>query len=341
MMDNKPLVSVGMPVYNGERFLSQALDSLLAQDYENFELIISDNTSEDATQPICLAYASRDRRIRYYRNDIHVGAVKNFNRVFELSKGKYFMWAAHDDLRDNQLIRKCVDALEKDNQAVLCCTGLQIIDEDDREVARYSNFDVSHLDLWGRVRFLLMSNPHTATCVYSLIRSEALKKTRLFRDVPGALPAWGSDMVLLLDLCVLGKFIEVPEVSFYYRYSAQSYSSTAKDRSDKPISSPNTATFLECLRTILTFKIGLLKKIAIFLSAIGTIYFFDSIRRRTMWGEHYHCFIDRCKKKDIAGIVRIAPILAVLGLPYVFTFRAWHRLFEGIKTASLAAFRKL
>lgn len=98
MTDDKPLVSIGMPVYNGERYIRQALDSLLAQDYANFELIISDNVSTDGTQGICLEYAARDERIRYYRNETNLGALRNFNRVFELSSGKYFMWAAHDDV---------------------------------------------------------------------------------------------------------------------------------------------------------------------------------------------------------------------------------------------------
>ncbi|MEM4134638.1 MAG: glycosyltransferase, partial [Candidatus Micrarchaeia archaeon] len=79
-----PLVSIGMPVYNGERFIRQALDSLLAQDYENFELIISDNASEDKTPEICLEYAARDKRIRYYRNEKNMGAAWNFKRVFDL-----------------------------------------------------------------------------------------------------------------------------------------------------------------------------------------------------------------------------------------------------------------
>src|SRR3989442_1198286 len=98
MIDNKPLVSIGLPIYNGERYLRQALDSLLSQAYENFELIVSDNASDDATPEICAAYAARDARIKYFRAPTNMGAVWNFNRVFELAGGEFFMWAAHDDL---------------------------------------------------------------------------------------------------------------------------------------------------------------------------------------------------------------------------------------------------
>lgn len=119
MADRKSLVSIGMPVYNGERYIVEALDSLLAQDYENFELIISDNASTDRTQGICLEYTSRDKRIRYYRNETNMGALWNFNRVFELSSGEYFMWASHDDLWRPHFISELVGLLEATPSAVL------------------------------------------------------------------------------------------------------------------------------------------------------------------------------------------------------------------------------
>ena len=111
MADSQPLVSIGMPVYNGERFIRQALDSLLAQDCENFELIISDNASADGTQEICLEYAAQDGRIRYYRNENNLGALANFNRVLGLAQGPYFMWAAHDDVWDARKFKLVLGAL--------------------------------------------------------------------------------------------------------------------------------------------------------------------------------------------------------------------------------------
>src|SRR5215213_6401610 len=91
-------VSIGLPVYNGDRFLARSLDSLLAQTMPDFELIISDNASSDGTAEICRAYARRDRRIRCVRNEHNLGVYRNFNRVFQLSSGKYFKWAAADDV---------------------------------------------------------------------------------------------------------------------------------------------------------------------------------------------------------------------------------------------------
>ena len=95
---DRPRVSIGLPVYNGENFLEFALDSILGQTFQDFELIISDNASTDATESICRRYAAKDSRIRYYRNPNNQGAAQNYNRVFALARGEYFKWAAHDDV---------------------------------------------------------------------------------------------------------------------------------------------------------------------------------------------------------------------------------------------------
>src|SRR5687767_6393032 len=104
---NPPLLSIGLPVYNGQRYLHAALDSLLGQDFDDFELIIADNASTDETEAICREFAARDRRIRYHRNTANVGAVPNHNLVFELARGKYFKWAAHDDECHPGMLRSC------------------------------------------------------------------------------------------------------------------------------------------------------------------------------------------------------------------------------------------
>jgi glycosyltransferase involved in cell wall biosynthesis len=124
-----PPVSIGLPVYNGEKYLSLALDSLLAQDYGDFELIIADNASTDRTAEICRQYADRDRRIRFARNDRNLGAVENFNNVFRLSSGEYFMWAAHDDLWHPSYISRCLGALRQDARVVLCASAVEFIGE--------------------------------------------------------------------------------------------------------------------------------------------------------------------------------------------------------------------
>ena len=113
MNDKKPKVSIGLPVYNGEDFLAEALDSLLDQTYDDFELIISDNASTDSTADICTSYSAKDSRIRYLRSDVNLGAAVNYNLVFELATGEYFKWAAHDDICAPEFIGACVDILDR------------------------------------------------------------------------------------------------------------------------------------------------------------------------------------------------------------------------------------
>lgn len=105
-LKNAPLVSIGMPVYNGERYIKEALDSLLSQTFNDFELIISDNASTDATEKICLEYADKDKRIRYIRQRQNKGPLVNFNYVLSHAKGEYFMWAAADDVWSKRWVEK-------------------------------------------------------------------------------------------------------------------------------------------------------------------------------------------------------------------------------------------
>jgi len=215
-LHTQPLISIGLPVYNGERFLQQALDSLLAQNYDNFELLISDNASTDRTREICRAYELKDRRITYHRNVDNLGAVKNFNKAFALSSGKYFMWAAYDDLWEPAYLDNCVAALENDSSKVLCCTSLRFIDEAghiiELEYETYDNPDLSSPKVRERVRTLVSLSGWYA--IYGLIRTDALRKTALFRD------AYGADVLLLMELCLLGPFAKVPQTLFWYRQFA-------------------------------------------------------------------------------------------------------------------------
>src|SRR5512139_3267591 len=120
MNPDKPRVSIGVPVYNGENFLKDALDSLLAQTFKDFEIVIADNVSTDQTEEICRSYAAKDARIRYYRNETNIGAGPNHNRVFELSRGEYFKWVCHDDMCAPEFLERCIEVLDRDPSVVLC-----------------------------------------------------------------------------------------------------------------------------------------------------------------------------------------------------------------------------
>ena len=213
MVNRKPLVSIGMPVYNGEDSLRCALESLLAQDYENFELIISDNHSTDSTQEICLDYMAKDKRIRYFRNEMNVGAINNFNKVFEISQGEYFMWHAHDDLREPNYISSCLERMEKNPSVILCCSST-LLNEDGNLRELKEDFSTVGMSPNRRFRKIIWNNSCSST--YGLIRSSVLRKTELFRNTVS------SDNLLLADLSLLGEFYQLPLFLFNERVRRRS-----------------------------------------------------------------------------------------------------------------------
>lgn len=134
-----PRVSVGMPVYNGERFVGQALDSLVAQSFTDLEIVISDNASDDGTAAICAEYVRRDARVRYVRSAHNVGLAKNFERVVALSAGHYFKLANADDLCSPDLVARCVEVLDRDPEVVLCYGKTTLIDGEGQTLRPYED----------------------------------------------------------------------------------------------------------------------------------------------------------------------------------------------------------
>src|SRR5262249_23852552 len=117
-MRARPKLSIGIPVYNGERFIAELLANLQAQTFKDLEIIICDNASQDRTPEICERYAKEDSRIRYYRNDVNIGAGKNFDKVFNLSRAELFKWTACDDLLESTYLEKCVQILEENPDVI-------------------------------------------------------------------------------------------------------------------------------------------------------------------------------------------------------------------------------
>jgi len=206
------LVSIGFPVYNGALYLREAIESLIAQEYQDIEIIISDNASTDKSKDICREYTALDARIRLYESDRNRGTIWNFVRVYELARGEYFMWAAHDDRRHAHYLGRCVAALQKNPRAVFCCTGVRLIDVEGNDVSDAFPFKSYHPTgptPGERLRALVRSGAWFDT--YSLIRTRALKDIRF-----GA--GFGGDVVLIAELCLRGEVEEVPEKLFDYRY---------------------------------------------------------------------------------------------------------------------------
>lgn len=219
-MNGNPKVSIGIPVRNGERFITEAIDSLLAQTYTDFEVIICDNASTDRTQQICEDFAARDSRVRYFRNSTNLGPAGNHNKCVSLARGQYFRWHAHDDMCLPTYLAKCVEALDGDPSVVLVYPRTLIVDEHGESLETY-DFRPATDSVQPSTRFnsLVMVNhrSHRACEIFGLMRMSVLRQTPL----EGAYAR--GDSVLLARMALFGRFIELPQRLFLSRsHSSQS-----------------------------------------------------------------------------------------------------------------------
>lgn len=215
-MSCKPKVSIASPVYNGERYLAKALDSVLAQTFGDFELIVTDNASTDATEQICREYAARDPRVRYVRNDHNVGVVANFNLGIELSRGEYFRWHCYDDLMAPRCLEACLGEMEADKTLAVTQCATELIDENGCHVEMFDRewqLDAPE----AHVRFWSMLWTRCFPPIFGLMRSDLVRKTHMFR------PYVGADRYFLAELLLLGGLKYVPECLFSIRVHPQAY----------------------------------------------------------------------------------------------------------------------
>lgn len=223
-----PKVSIGIPVRNGERYLAATLDSLLAQTFADFEIVLGDNASNDRTPEIARHYAARDRRVRYWRSPRDLGAIRNHNRVLALATGVYFRWNGYDDLCAPTYLEKCVEVLDADPGAVLCHSRTRIIDGEGAPL-RWDAPSGMLVDRTGLVRIerpdpIYARSPDpvarfaealaaTVTCHHAL----GLVRIGAMRRVGGLGPYRSADRALLVLLSLYGRFAEVPETLFMKR----------------------------------------------------------------------------------------------------------------------------
>jgi glycosyltransferase involved in cell wall biosynthesis len=226
-----PQLSIGIPVFNGQAFLPELLDGLLAQTFRDFEILISDNASSDRTPQICSDYEQRDSRIRYFRNERNLGAIANYNRVFELSKAPLFKWAAHDDLHHEAYLATCVRLLEENPDIILAHTGTAFID-DQSEILPFEQETGSFIEPQSGRRYWadapsigdspvtierfwqVLNRARWGTHMFGVVRREILEKTSLLPNFAG------SDRAMLAELALLGRFRCAEERLFLKRFHA-------------------------------------------------------------------------------------------------------------------------
>jgi glycosyltransferase involved in cell wall biosynthesis len=207
-----PVVSIGMPVYNGEKYIREALDSLLAQSFMDFELIISDNASLDATGDICQEYAARDLRIRYVRQPENRGILANFQFVLDEARGEYFMWAAADDAWDASWIGEVLSTIKK--TGVMSAFGkIQCINEDSEKFDHYANnssFSYCGAPLFRRLKyFLAYEGAGKANPMYGIWDISVLRAVKL--------GSYKLDYFILFDLLNMAEVAECRSATIYKR----------------------------------------------------------------------------------------------------------------------------
>lgn len=239
MSEPTPRVSIGLPVYNGADHIEDALRSFEAQTYEDYEVVVSDNASDDDTEKIVRDWAASDRRIRYHRSDANVGANRNYNRTFFLARGELFKWAAHDDTLHPDYLRRCVEVLDDEPTVVLVHSGTDYIGPDGEELVELAR---GYLGPDGFIEKLLIDEtaavalasekPHVRfdavvnkmTVFYDVFgvgRREAFRNTLLLRQY------YGADKVFLAEMVLQGRLLRIPDVLFHRRCHASASTRTS------------------------------------------------------------------------------------------------------------------
>jgi glycosyltransferase involved in cell wall biosynthesis len=209
-MNAAPRLSVGLPVYNGENYLAESIEALLGQSYENFELIISDNASTDATEDICRRYEKQDSRIRYVRQPRNIGLSPNHNCLVQQARGEMFKWASHDDLYARDLLKRCVDALDQFPQVVLAHSWTALI-HGSEAVARAVEYPLETSSLSAPERFRSVLYGEGGDDDGGVIRMSVLQRTPLYGSYHH------SDRTLIAELALHGPFYQVPGWLYFRR----------------------------------------------------------------------------------------------------------------------------
>jgi|HubBroStandDraft_5_1064220.scaffolds.fasta_scaffold125493_1 glycosyltransferase involved in cell wall biosynthesis len=209
-MSAVPRLTVGLPVYNGENFLAESLDALLGQTYSDFELIISDNASTDATADICRRYAGQDSRVRYIRQARNIGCAPNHNFVVAQARAEMFKWASNDDLYARDLIRQCVEALDQWPQVVVAHSWTAMIDSSG-DVTKAVEYPLDSASPRAPARFRSMLFESGGDDIYGVIRTAVLRGVKRLGSHHHA------DRTLVTELALRGPFYNVPDWLYYRR----------------------------------------------------------------------------------------------------------------------------
>lgn len=260
-----PRVTLGLPVYNGSDYLRETLDSVKAQTFQDYELIVSDNDSDDDTALIVQEFAASDSRIQYFRHAPNIGAHKNYNSILPRCRTEYFKWLAHDDLLAPEFLQACVDALDQHPDAVLAFAATDKIDGSGNKVGELVSKSTYQGDsAYSRLREYTADRVKSPQ-IFGVMRRSILLKTPLLGDFRGA------DLSLIRELSLRGKFAVIQDHLFLYRFHEDRYSARSTEETQGWYQPGRTAPTLSMLH-----QLGRL---------------LDAVRRVSMpWAEKTRCY---------------------------------------------------
>ncbi len=211
------LLAVGMPVYNGEKWLQESIESILSQSFTDFELLISDNASTDGTERICRRYAETDSRVRYHRHTLNRGALANYNDVFRMTSSRYFKWASCSDICMPTLFERCLEVLEARDEVVLAYAQTVLFSSiTGQQCLFYQNLTLEDDSPGNRIRIAL-DWLEGLNCTYNgVFRRSTIRNVMPYKET------MGYDINFMLEVSLYGKFIEVCEPLFHRRYEMES-----------------------------------------------------------------------------------------------------------------------
>jgi glycosyltransferase involved in cell wall biosynthesis len=238
----EPLVSIGLPVRNGERYVCDAVRSVLNQQYDRLELVISDNASDDGTEEICRQFAAADARVRYHRVPQDIGLIPNFNAVLHLARGTYFKWMGDDDWLTPTYVSRCVEVLD-DEALILVTTQQGHVDLDGAvDSAAYDGArmrSVRPVERFTEMLRLLNETHLLLDPLYGMMRRDPV--ARLPRPV-----MLFEDQIFAARLALAGPFGHVCEVLSYRRFKPFRRLPATARRLGVPPWQASVATTLQC-----------------------------------------------------------------------------------------------
>ena len=205
------LVSIGLPTFNRAFLLKRAVDSLLAQTYPHFELIISDNASTDETKKICRAYAQKDSRVRYFRQEQSIGVVAQPDFLLSKIRGDYFMFASDDDWWHPNFILRLKEVLDNHPDCGVAMSSLRQIRQDGsmiNEIIYDGSHDLSRFSPRRVFSAVLKKNPPVHFFIMGLFKSKVFKKL-FWKPNERVL---GSDKILMYEAALFTRFYSLPDI---------------------------------------------------------------------------------------------------------------------------------